>query len=263
METVIPDIPAYRSGLALHRERRLAEARPHYRNALGVRGFRPATGAEISLVRRHAPRLFITPTEPLPLAHFAAILHPELPLIAYHLFWEDDIDFPDDDEPCDHEVIWVHYAREDHQGESRVENVFTYYHGHILSIDAATQEAGAHSGRPRVDVQWGKHGSLPFGWRRVRELVENMRRTYDRLSTGGARQSDHPVAAGWPNRFEGAWEDFVDFAVEVDLLPLLRESDRTAVGELANAIIAEHFLPINFAAKFSWPDLERRDRGIY
>ena len=31
-------------------------------------------------------------------------MHPQRRLIAYHFFWEDDIDFPEDNDPCDHEA---------------------------------------------------------------------------------------------------------------------------------------------------------------
>ena len=56
-----------------------------------------------------APRLVLVRGEFFPLKDIAAILHPEKPIIAYHLFWEDDLGFPSDNDPCDHEVVWIEY----------------------------------------------------------------------------------------------------------------------------------------------------------
>ena len=57
--------------------------------------------------------------------------------------------------------MWVEHGR---QGR-RLEAVWTYFHGRILS--AARRRAGTrreHEGGPRVNVQWGKHGSMPVEW---------------------------------------------------------------------------------------------------
>ena len=257
-----PDNDAYRRGVELHKSRAQMKALPHYESALRENPDRPPTDREVELIRAHAPRLFTTPTEPLPLMHVVTLLHPDEPLIAYHFFWEDDIDFPDDGEPCDHEVFWVRYDPDAPSPSERVTGVYTYYHGHVLEAPKAPQEAASNEGRPRADVQWGKHGTLPYGWRDEPELVANMRKTYERLSTRGIRTPDHPVAATWPKRFSGEWSDFVDFSLEVDLQKRLERSVM-AVGTLGNAIIATRFLTINFAAKFSWPDLEQPGGGIY
>ena len=89
------------------------------------------------------------------------MLHPERRLIAYHLFWEDDIDFPEDNDPSDHELVWVAYSADGQQ----IEQVWTYFHGRLLAGgEPALREAREHGLRPRVDVQWGKHGSMPVGW---------------------------------------------------------------------------------------------------
>src|SRR5262249_23488311 len=116
---------------------------------------------EWELVRRFAPRVYTTPTEFFPLKDFAVIVHPSERLIAYHFFWEDDIDFPEDNDPCDHELIWVRYSAD----KRSIEGVLTYYHGKILEGgQAAMEDARANGMRPRVNIQWGKHGSLLVGW---------------------------------------------------------------------------------------------------
>jgi hypothetical protein len=97
-------------GVAHHLRRCLDDASREYTRALELDPPRELTAEEWSLVRRFAPRLYTTPTEFFPLKDFAVVLNPVARQIAYHFFWEDDIDFPEDNDPCDHEVIWVAYA---------------------------------------------------------------------------------------------------------------------------------------------------------
>ena len=62
---------------------------------------------------------------PLQLAirDLVAIHHPVQPWIAYHLFWGDDIDFPEDNDPADHEIVWVAYDPATGRGALAVELV--------------------------------------------------------------------------------------------------------------------------------------------
>jgi len=73
------------------------------------------------------------------------------------LFFDDDVDFP-----SDHEVMWVTYD----DTHDAVAQVSTLFHGRVIqgAMDALV-EASRHAMRPRIDVQWGKHGMMPFGWR--------------------------------------------------------------------------------------------------
>jgi hypothetical protein len=253
-------IAIYHQGVELHRKRRLSEAMRHYRDALQWDPAREPSAEEADLIVRHAPRLFTTPHEPLPLKDVAAILHPELPIVGYHLFWEDDIDFPANSDPCDHEVAWVQLDEQ----EDQVVAAYAFYHGVVIPSPAAAHEARWHGGRPRIDVQWGKHGLLPFDWQAIGEgqLIENMRSTYQRLHTEGCRQADYPLARHWPHRFDGRWEDFVDFRLEVDPRNWLQRNRMMMVGHLANAIIDWFFLRYNFYPKFSWPDLDHPGGGV-
>src|SRR2546426_761351 len=82
--------------------------------------------AQIAAVMKFAPRLYTTPTEFFPLNDVVAIIHPDKPLIGYHLFWGDDIDFPDDHDPTDHEIVWVEYD----PATQEVREVHTYFHDH-------------------------------------------------------------------------------------------------------------------------------------
>jgi len=83
----------------------LDEASTEYAKTLALDPPREPTAEQRKLAEALAPRVFATASEPFALRDFAAIIHPDAPVIAYHLFWDDDIDFPDDNEPCDHELV--------------------------------------------------------------------------------------------------------------------------------------------------------------
>jgi hypothetical protein len=82
------------------------------------------------------------------------VLHPTRPIIAYHLLWQDDVHgaWIPFTVPTDEEVVWVGY---DPSGAPT--DLWTYWHGKTLHTDWRVR------GTPAVDVQWGKHGSLPHG----------------------------------------------------------------------------------------------------
>src|SRR5918996_4415636 len=98
-------------GIAHHLERSLNEAAEAYDRALALEPPRDPNAIEWQRITAFAPRVFAQRDEPFALTDVAAILHPQTGIIAYHLFWEDDIDFPDDNDPCDHEVVWVQPSR--------------------------------------------------------------------------------------------------------------------------------------------------------
>jgi hypothetical protein len=260
----------HKRGVELHLQRRLDEASREYVRVLALEPSRPPSVSELATVRRLAPRLFTTPSEPFALKDAAAILHPSERLIAYHLFWDDDIDFPDDNDPCDHEVVWVRYSPD---GQA-VEQVWTYFHDRILDGGAAAiEDARAHDQRARVNVQWGKHGSMPLGWehlsvmadsgdierdytgRGLLSLLDYNRATWQKLSIEGRRMKDHAMARrlGWPNRFNGPFEQFVDFSRPVDLAGLLDQRQLVAVSRWNSAVINQQFLAYNFRPKTEWP----------
>lgn len=241
--------------VAHHLEGRLKDARQLYTEVLRLDPPRQPTTEELEHVKRYAPLLHTTPIEPLPLKDVVVIIHPERPIIAYHLFWEDDIDYPDDDEPCDHEEVWVSYDPE----SGRVTGVYTWYHSHLVTSPQAVDVANQRGGRPVVYVEWGKHGSLLDGWQDMRvdgvSIIGKMQRTHKRLQTEGHRLVDHPLARNWPSKFEGSWEDFVDFSHVVDSIEWIEDKDVVMVSRWGNATINQHFLLYNFHPKWEWPDL--------
>jgi len=260
----------HQRGVEFHIKRCLDEASQEYAAALKLDPPLEATPEQMDLARRFLPRLFTTPSEPFRLQDFAVILHPSRRLVAYHLFWEDDIDFPEDNDPCDHEVLWVEYS-EDHK---TITGISAYFHGRILRGGSeAIQEAKAHAGRPRINVQWGKHGSLLLGWEKLPivaveddaekkfyplgrqiTLLDYNRGTYEKLSKEGRRLLEHPLGRGWPKKFVGSWQDFTNFSVLVDPGALLTSKQMIRVSRWNSATINQHFLRYNFRPKTEWPE---------
>ena len=82
------------------------------------------------------------------------MLNPERPIIAYHLLWRDDVhgSWVPFTVPTDEEVVWVGYGH-----THAPTDIWTYWHGSVLHTDWRGH------GQVAIDVQWGKHGSLPRG----------------------------------------------------------------------------------------------------
>ena len=115
-----------------------------------------ATDSASVLARTLAPILYTQRDEPFTIERVVAVLHPTQRVIAYHLLWRDDahgawVPFG---KPTDQEVVWIGY---DAQGSPS--EVWTYWHSTILHTDWRGK------GRVAIDVQWGKHGSMPRGMR--------------------------------------------------------------------------------------------------
>jgi hypothetical protein len=98
--------------------------------------------------------LYLQRDEWFHLERVVAVVHPNRPIIGYYLLWRDDIHgaWIPFTKATDEEVVWVGY---DSTGAPT--DLWTYWHGHILHADWRER------GQIWVDVQWGKHGSLPHG----------------------------------------------------------------------------------------------------
>lgn len=261
----------HQAGVAYHLRRCLDDASREYTRALELDPPRDLTDEEWQLARRFAPRIYVTASEFFPLKDFAVILHPTARLIAYHFFWEDDIDFPEDNDPCDHELMWVRYSPD----RMSIEEIWTYFHGRMLAGgEAALADARRNRVRPRVNVQWGKHGSMPAGWEELKIIADRgdaenkyypvdqpislkvyNEGTFRKLSEEGRRLPNHPLGrrAGWPQKFSGKWGDFANFSRIIEPLDWLEKNKMAAVSLWNSATINQHFLRYNFRPKTEWP----------
>lgn len=112
-----------------------------------------ATDSGSVLARRLAPTLYLQRDETFPLARAVAVIHPTRRVIAYHLLWRDDVHgaWIPFTVPTDEEVLWVGY-----DSTNAPTDLWTYWHGRIL-------HAPWNHTQVAVNIQWGKHGSLPRG----------------------------------------------------------------------------------------------------
>ena len=106
------------------------------------------------LVRALAPVLYLQRDEWFQLARVVAVIHPKRQIIGYYLLWRDDVHgaWIPFTKPTDEEIVWVGY-----DSTHAPTDVWTYWHGKILHADWRNR------GTVLIDVQWGKHGSLPRG----------------------------------------------------------------------------------------------------
>ena len=112
------------------------------------------TDSAAMLAHRLAPVLYLQRDEWFPLSRAVAVVHPDRRIIAYHLLWRDDVhgSWIPFTVPTDEEVVWVGY-----DASGAPTDIWTFWHGSILHTDWRDR------GTPAIDVQWGKHGSLPHG----------------------------------------------------------------------------------------------------
>jgi len=114
----------------------------------------PPTDSAAVLARRLAPVLFLQVDEEFPLERVVAVVHPERPIVAYHLLWRDDVhgSWIPFTVPTDEEIVWVGY---DSTGAPT--DLWTMWHGTVLHTPWTRR------GPATINVQWGKHGSMPRG----------------------------------------------------------------------------------------------------
>jgi hypothetical protein len=114
-----------------------------------------ADSLHAALARSLAPTLYVQRDEYFAIERVAAVVHPELPLIAYHLLWRDDVNgaWIPFTKATDQEVVWIGYDTV----TLAATDIWTYWHGKTLYLDWRGR------GHPEINVQWGKHGSIPRG----------------------------------------------------------------------------------------------------
>jgi hypothetical protein len=93
--------------------------------------------------------------EAFPLVRAVAVVDTARRIVAYHLLWRDDVHgaWLPNTRPTDEEIVWVGY-----EPSGAPVEVWTFWHGKILHLPWNRRTV-------EVNVQWGKHGSLPRGLR--------------------------------------------------------------------------------------------------
>jgi len=117
-------------------------------------GALPPSDSTAELAKALAPILYVQRDEWFALERAVAVVNPVRRIIGFHLLWRDDINgsgIPFT-VPTDEEVVWVGYDT-----THAPTDMWTYWHGTILHTSWRDR------GQPAIDVQWGKHGSLPHG----------------------------------------------------------------------------------------------------
>jgi len=249
----------YRLGYTYHLMRRLMEASSEYEIVLRLDPPQFATEEDLKIVEKYTPRLFTNPKEFFKLKDLVVVIHPEKPVIAYNLFWEDDIDYPGDNDPSDHEVVWIEFSK----NKGKVTGVYTYFHQAILSTEEAVKDANLHHQRARINVEWGGHGSLPLRWEKLhlevtfekigkKIKIKNMAQRYRELSKS-IKNPNHPLARDWPKKFIGSYKDFITFSKYLELRRLLKKKKMVIISKWPNAVINRYFLTYNYFPKKQWP----------
>ena len=252
-----------RLGYAYHLERRLREASRLYARLLKLDPPQPLTEQDMKLVLKFAPLLYVNEQEYFHLEDVTVIVHPDRPLIEYSLYWDDDIDYPEDNDPTDHEKIWVQFNPE----TLEIEAVYAYFHRAIISTPEAVERARKAGQRPVVYIQWGGHGSLLDGWQALPDSVFTVKYTYwpeavpiktmpvrYQAHRQSIRMPDHPLAQKWPHKFQGTYEDYIRFTRQVDTRELIRTKGYALKSRWPNAVIDQYFLDYQFYPKIDWPD---------
>ena len=106
------------------------------------------------VARALAPVLYLQRDEWFRLERIVAVVHPKRPIIGYYVLWQDDVQgaWLPFTKATDEEIVWVGY-----DSTQAPSDVWTYWHGEVLHADWTSR------GTVEIDVQWGKHGSMPRG----------------------------------------------------------------------------------------------------
>ena len=200
-----------------------------------------------SLALHFAPRLYLHEDEPFEIIAIIPVFHPVKPIIAYHIFLEDDAVFAWGGKEIDHEIIWIEYD----PITLKVSDVATYWHRTVLRTDICLMDAKASQQRPKVFMQWGQHGILPLGWEKLqtaRPFVEllvhyNLVTEFSRIRT--EKNIDSPVT------FQGSYQEYLQFTRAVDAATYLK-NQKIIVAEYPTEELKSQ-VKQTFPLKKEWP----------
>ena len=129
--------------------------------------------------------------------------------IAWHFFWDDDIDFPDDNDPdrSRSDVGAVQRGWPRARGDP---DLLPRAHSRGRRRRAGGRETSRDAAERRRAMGQARNDAPDAALARSMPR-ENDQRPWRRLSTEGARQKAHPVARrlGWPERFTGSEAAFL------------------------------------------------------
>jgi hypothetical protein len=194
-----------------------------------------------------APVLYFNPDEPSGIITVIPVFHPSQPTVAYHIFLEDDAFMAGRGKMVDHEVVWVEYD----PVSLKVADVLTLWHRTVLRTDACVVDARSGEHRPRICVQWGQHGMLPYGWealttarpRAELKLHYNLAKYVNRIPLASPAESTVV--------FEGSYEEYTTFSEKVDTADYISPADVIIAGDCEDHLKSR--IEPSFSVKKQWP----------
>jgi hypothetical protein len=214
----------------------------------GIISYQEKQLAPFDLAMRFAPRLYTNPTEPYGLMDLVVVVHPQRPLIAYHLLWEDDSIGAGIGMEGDHEIAWVEYD----PISLKLVDMWVLWHRGILHTTQAITEAKSHNQRPKLLIQWGQHGILPVGWESLptaRPEVElRLHFSIMKLVQTGPYTGSKDIDS---LKFQGDYSEYLTFSELIDSREHI-QPEKVVVGIDGNAIMSQlvHF---TISLKQPWP----------
>jgi len=195
-----------------------------------------------------APRLYLNQSEPCKIIAVIPIFHPSRPLVAYHVFFDDDIILAGRGKFADHEIIWAEYDRV----TMKIVDVLTLWHRTVIRTDACVMDARASGQHPKISVQWGQHGMLPLGWESLRVARPNLEimmhyelaRFVNRIPKASPKRP--------PVSFRGSYSDYIKFTEAVDAADYMKPGEAAAMERSAEYLRA--LVGKTFSIKKEWPD---------
>jgi hypothetical protein len=195
-----------------------------------------------------APDLYLNASEPFGLVAVVPVFHPSKPLIAYHMFFDDDAMLAGRGKELDHEILWVEYD----PITFKVADVLTLWHRTVLRTEVCASDARLRGQHARVCVQWGQHGLLPFGWETLltaRPKLElrihhELARYINRIPK--ASRERPPVV------FKESYEAYTTFSEEVHTSAYV-ETTTVVVAENSDEDLRSR-MPLSIFLKKQWPD---------
>lgn len=199
-----------------------------------------------ALAMRFAPKLYLNSDEPRNLITVIPVHHPERPLIAYHIIFDDDALASGRGQIYDHEILWVEYDPITYI----VVDVPVLWHRTVIRTDSCLLDAKSSDQRPHVMVEWGLHGLLPLGWKKLSILRVNAEIRLHWFLTQNV--SKVPLMQKNKVRFNGTFEEFITFNDYLETREFIKNQN-VIVAEFSYEELKKR-VENSFTLKKEWPD---------